>query len=149
MHDLCTDRNIAGSFFDADDVIYIFYKMSYSCRLDRTSCTARHIIKDRRDIDGVTNLCIVCDQTVLRRFVVVRCDKKKSVCTVFGCFLGKLDRCACRVGSCACDHRDTVVYTFNGKTDHFAVFLFGHCCRFSGRSADDDRICFSCNLFFE
>ena len=75
--------------------------------------------------------------------------QKKSVCTVFGCFLRKLDRCACRVGSCACDHRDTVVYTFNGKTDHFAVFLFGHCCRFSGRSADDDRICFSCNLFFE
>ena len=44
----------------------------------------------------------MCDQTVLRRFVVVRCDKKKSVCTVFGCFLRKLDRCACRVGSCAC-----------------------------------------------
>ena len=42
------------------------------------------------------------------------------------------------------DHRDTVVYTFNGNADHFAVFLCGHCCRSSGsfRMTDASHLSF-------
>lgn len=55
MHDLCTEISPEASLMPT--MLSTFYKMSYSCRLDRTSCTARHIIKDRR-ISTELQICV-------------------------------------------------------------------------------------------
>ena len=82
MHDLSYSSDISGSFFHADDVVYVLYKCRQSLRLDGTSGTARYIVEDCRDLDFIADLCIVCDQSVLCRLIVVRSYEKKSVSAI-------------------------------------------------------------------
>src|SRR5699024_9817556 len=106
MHDLRYAADIAGCLFHAYNGIYIFYKVCQSFRLNGTTGAAWHVIKNRWKRRFCADFCIVCYESVLGGFVVVRGYKEQSVRAVLHGILRELD-CRCSaVGACSCDDWD-------------------------------------------
>ena len=85
VHDLSDRADISGGFFYAHDIVNIFYKVSQCLRLDAAAGAARYIIQDSRNLHRITDLCIMGDESVLCRFIIVRSYKEKTVGSVLFC----------------------------------------------------------------
>lgn len=73
--------------------------------------------------NGVRNLCKMCNQTLLSRFIVVRSYQENAVHTVFFCFLRKIDSGLCTIRTGTCDNRDSSGNLLCRKPDCFQMLL--------------------------
>ena len=123
VHDLRHIADIAGSLLDPRDVFHIFYQMGHSLRLDRTSGTAGYIVENGRDLRLIGDPCIMGDQSVLRRLIIIRSHKEQPFrpcrCRLFG----ELHCRSGAVGTGPRNDRDPVVHALDRKLDHVHVLL--------------------------
>ena len=72
LEDLRNCGEVSARFLDSDDILDILAEINDGLRCDIHACTARYVVEDRRDFDGVGDLCEVGLSTVLGRFIIVR-----------------------------------------------------------------------------
>ena len=149
LHQSCNLWNISACFFDRHNIFYIFCKIYGCLRLDVAAGSARYVIENDRQFYRLCDCCIVCDQSVLCCFIIIRCYQKKGICSCLLCLLGKVDGSCCTIRTGSGDNRDSLCHFFNGIADHIQMFLMCQCGWFSGGSADNDGICAACDLLFQ
>ena len=149
IHNLCHVAEIAGSFLNANDIVYVLYQRCDRGRCHSTSGTAWYIVKDRRNGNFLCNRCVVGDQTILGCLVIIWCHKQNTVCSSRLCLFAKLDSSCCTVGAGTGDHRDTSLDTVDRKTDGIYMLFLRHGSRLTGCTTDNDRIGLSGNLFLQ
>ena len=60
LEDLRNCGEVSARFLDSDDILDILAEINDGLRSDVDAGTARYVIEDRRDLDGVCDLCEMC-----------------------------------------------------------------------------------------
>ena len=137
--DLRNLRDVAGGFFDAND-IGVIGKRGNRCRQEVAAGAAGHVVKNAGLCGGVGNGAEGSNQAVLRCLIVVGRYQKHGVGANLAGVFGQVDGISRIVGAGSGNHRDATCHAVHAKLQNRTVFLVGQGRAFAGGSRGNNGV---------
>ena len=114
--------HVRGCILDADDAGHL-RQAQHGVVLQVGDRPARNVVKDHRDVHRLGDLAEVPVQPLLRRFVVVRHDRKAGGGASFLRRLRQFNRLSGGIAAGSGDHRDAALGVLDGDPDQLLVLV--------------------------